>query len=231
MTYSVAVVGATGAVGEELLTVLRQRQFPLDRLSLFASPRSAGRRVAFGPRDCVVAATDAAAVAQHDLVFLSAGASLSQQLRPALRDSRVYDNSSAFRMDPEVPLVVPEVNPDAMTADHRYVAVPNCTAILLVLALAPLARAFGLRRVIVSTYQAASGAGRRAVAALESDCRSDPAVLDRDTDSLAFNVIPWIGTKDGGAVSGEEQKLIAETRRILGLAGFRNDRNVACGFR
>ena len=222
MNRSVAVVGATGVVGAELLQVFQERNFPVGQLGLFASAASAGRQLEFAGNPYTVQATDAAKVSEHQLVFLSAGATVTRQLAPTLRAAgcRIYDNTSAFRLADDVPLVVPEVNLHAMTADDPHVAVPNCTAILLVLSLGPLQRAFGLRRVIVSSYQAVSGAGRAALDRLLQEAGDPPTACetaDPGVDPFAFNVIPAIGEEAPGLAgsTGEEAKVVAETRRIL----------------
>ena len=222
----VAIVGATGAVGEELFKVLEERRFPVKSLRAFASARSKGRFSRFQGRDLEVEELDVRALVDQDVVFLSAGAEVSRRLRPVLCESlaSVYDNTSAFRMDPDVPLVVPEVNADCARSS-RWVAVPNCTAILLVLALHPLHRAFGLRRVIVSTYQAVSGAGRRALQSLLDGTRAElsgePPSPASGAHPFAFNVIPLIGGMADAGIglsrsTGEEAKVVLETRRILG---------------
>ncbi len=225
MSVNVGIVGATGAVGEELLQVMEQRGFPVESLLPMASARSAGRVVRFRGRDHAVQPLDVAALAQCDVVFLSAGASLSRTLAPQLLRGRprLYDNTSAFRLDPEVALVVPEVNPERLTPAHRHAAVANCTAILLVLALAPLERAFGLERVVVSTYQSVSGAGRRALERLRDELTRElrgEVLPAGGPPPFAFNCVPSIGELDAsGSVAarttGEEQKVAAETRRIL----------------
>ncbi len=230
MSLRVAIVGATGAVGEELLHVLEERRFPVGELLPMASERSAGRSVEFRGARFVVAPLDVEKLKACDVAFLSAGASLSRKIVPQLRGAevRVYDNTSAYRLDPEVPLVVPEVNPQDLTARHHVASVGNCTGILLVLALAPLERAFGIARVIVSTYQAVSGAGRRALDRLRDELRRE---LDGKTapaeataagapPPFAFNCIPAIGDIDPGddvaaRSTGEEKKVAAEVRRIL----------------
>ena len=235
---SVAIVGATGAVGEELLRVMDERRFPVSELLPMASERSAGRSVEFGGASHAVRALDVAALQRCDVVFLSAGASLSRTLAPQLLRGkpRLYDNTSAFRLDPNVPLVVPEVNPQRLTPDHRHAAIANCTAILLVMALAPIERRFGLERVVVSTYQAVSGAGRRAVTRMIDELRgmlgSDGSGVARAMRErgeapaagaphpFAFNCIPSIGELEAGdrgdaRSTGEEKKVAAEVRRIL----------------
>lgn len=222
MSYSVAVVGASGVVGEELGRVLVDRAFPVGRLELFSSRRSAGKRMRFGDTEQALVELDRRELdrlREFDLVFLCAGASTSRLVRSSLRadsraaDARVVDFSSAFRADPGIPLVIPEVNREDLPLDATWVAVPNCTTILLLLALAPLERAFGLQRVIVSSYQAASGAGRLFMEQLQRDLTSlDPA---DPGPSPAFNVLPRIGEIDASGVSGEESKVAFETRRIL----------------
>ena len=235
MSLRVAIVGATGAVGEELLRVMEQRRFPVDELLPMASERSAGRFVEFRGRRIAVVPLDVEQLKTCDVAFLSAGASVSRRLVPQLRGSRVrvYDNTSAYRLDPDVPLVVPEVNARELTDRHHVAAVGNCTGILLVLALAPLERAFGLARVVVSTYQAVSGAGRRAVERLKDELRRElggapaeahappaPPSAAAAPAPFAFNCIPAIGDIDPGddaaaRSTGEEKKVAAEVRRVL----------------
>jgi len=227
MSLRVAIVGATGAVGEELLHILEERRFPVGELLPMASERSAGRFVTLGGRRFAVVALDVEALKRCDVAFLSAGASVSRSLIPQLKGSRVrvYDNTSAYRLDPAVPLVVPEVNPQRLTAADHHAVVGNCTAILLVLALAPLERAFGLERVVVSTYQAVSGAGRRALERLRAELRAEldgaPAPSAAGgAPPFAFNCIPSIGDVEAGdsdaaRSTGEERKVAAEVRRIL----------------
>jgi aspartate-semialdehyde dehydrogenase len=235
MSLRVAIVGATGAVGEELLRVLEQRRFPVGELLPMASERSAGRSVEFRGKRVAVAPLDVEKLKGCDVAFLSAGASVSRRIVPQLRGARVrvYDNTSAYRLDPAVPLVVPEVNPQDLTAEHHVASVGNCTAILLVLALAPLEAAFGLERVIVSTYQAVSGAGRKALERLRDELRREldgaPAAAEASTATpsaagspppFAFNCIPSIGEIDAGddeasLSTGEEKKVAAEVRRVL----------------
>ena len=231
------IVGATGAVGEELLRVLEERRFPVGELLPMASERSDGRAVTFRNEPLLVKRLDVPALMQCDVVFLSAGATLSRSLAPELLRGRprLYDNTSAFRLDPKVALVVPEVNAHRRTPDHRHAAVANCTAILLVMALAPLERRFGLKRVVVSTYQSVSGGGRRAVERLIEELRvalaGDRAELEKpgsppaagSPHPFAFNVIPSIGDIEPAGAgdpvaarsTGEEKKVAAETRRIL----------------
>lgn len=222
----VVVVGATGAVGGEMLRVLAQRRFPIASLRLVASPRSAGRTLTFEDTPLPVLALSREVFRGADLVFFSAGASVSRQWVPVAAESGalVVDNSSAFRMDPDVPLVIPEVNPDALAVRPRnIVANPNCSTILMLVAIKPLHDVAGLEHIVVSTYQAISGKGARAMAEFDMQVRQDLAgttplhqVLP---GVLAFNVLcDWPHEPSG--YSEEEQKIIAETRKILGMPGL-----------
>lgn len=223
---TVAVVGATGAVGAELLRVLEERRFPLGELRAFASPGSAGRALRFRGRALAVEPLAPERLAGVDLAFFSAGAALAREWAPRAVEAGalVVDNSSAFRADPAVPLVVPEVDP-RVEAGARLLANPNCTTTLLCLALAPLERAAGLVRVVVATYQAASGAGARALAELEEQAADalagrEPRVLHLPR-ALAFNLIPQVGPFLPDGSSQEEDKVLRETRRILRLPDLR----------
>jgi aspartate-semialdehyde dehydrogenase len=219
----VAVVGATGAVGQEMLRVLAQRKFPLASLRLIASPASAGRVVHFDGNDYTLVAASREAFEGVDLALFSAGASISREWGPvaASMGALVVDNSSAFRQDPEIPLVVPEVNAHALSNNpRRIVANPNCSTIQMVVALEPLHKAFGLEQVIVSTYQAISGKGARALDEFDQQTR-DVAAGKTPTHSvlpgiLAGNLLcDWKHTDDGW--SEEERKMVLETRKIMGL--------------
>jgi aspartate-semialdehyde dehydrogenase len=233
----VGVVGATGQVGRVMLSVLAERALPVDELRLFASERSAGRRLAWQGQELVV---EDAAVADYrglDVVLMSAGASTSRRLAPAIAAAGavVVDNSSAWRMDPEVPLVVPEVNEEALAAVPKgIVANPNCTTMVAVVALAPIHRRAGLRRLVAATYQAVSGAGLAGVAELHGQLRKtvdQAAELTFDGGAvgfpapekfaapIAYNVVPVAGSlvDDGSGETDEEQKLRNESRKILGL--------------
>lgn len=216
------VVGATGAVGVELWQVLAARRFPASELRAFASPRSSGRRLSCGGREVAVEPLSRERLAGCQVVFFSAGAAVSREWAPRAVEAGalVIDNSSAFRADPRVPLLVPELG-GGPPPGARLIANPNCTAILLALALSPLARAAGLRRVQAATYQAASGAGARALAELEAQAR---AVLGGETPRvehlprpLAFNLFPQVGELGPGGDSGEEEKVARELRRLLDL--------------
>ncbi|MDA7986202.1 MAG: aspartate-semialdehyde dehydrogenase [Synechococcus sp. H1_metabat_bins_2.tsv.006] len=220
---TVAILGATGAVGQELLTLLEERSFPLKQLRLLASPRSAGQTVVFKGQSLTVEPVSADALAGVDLVLASAGGSVSRQWAPVAveQGAVVIDNSSAFRMDPAVPLVVPEVNPQAALTHQGIIANPNCTTILLTLALAPLAAMRPLRRVVVSTYQSASGAGARAMEELRQLSRT---VLDGGEarsevlpHSLAFNLFLHNSPLQANGYCEEELKMLNETRKIMQL--------------
>ncbi|HWC33092.1 MAG TPA: aspartate-semialdehyde dehydrogenase [Actinomycetota bacterium] len=229
----VAILGATGAVGREMLRTLEERSFPLDALVLLSSPRSAGRRLPFRGDDVVVRAVEDDSFEGVDLALFSAGATASQEYAPRAVDDGavVVDNSSAFRMDPGVPLVIPEVNAEALSAHRGIVANPNCTAITAIMAVAPLHRAAGLRSLVVSSYQSVSGAGHKGVAELleqvdklrgdeEDLARPDPAVLPVGEvfgKTIAFNVIPRGGSFEPDGWTTEETKLVTETRKILEL--------------
>ena len=223
----VAVLGASGAVGQELLLLLAERRFPVGRLTLLASPRSAGQQVEWNGQTLTIEPVSADAFNGVDVVLASAGGSVSQQWAPvaAAAGAVVIDNSSAFRMHAEVPLVVPEVNPNAAFHHSGVIANPNCTTILMTLALAPLAARRPLRRVVVSTYQSASGAGARAMEELASLSRT---VLDGGTPessvlpySLAFNLFLHNSPLQDNGYCEEELKMLNETRKIMNLPDLR----------
>ncbi len=221
---AVAVVGATGVVGREFLAVLAARRFPLRSLRLLASPRSAGQRVSFGGEQLAVEALGPDSFRGVELALFSAGGAVAKEWAPraVAAGAVVVDNSSAFRLDPQVPLIVPEVNAAALR-DHRgIVANPNCSTILLVLALWPLHQAAGLRAVIVSTYQAASGAGHAALTelrdAMRAAVRGEPPPSPRALpQTLAFNLFPQVDVFQSDGFTREEDKMLHETRKILGL--------------
>ncbi|MEB3335673.1 MAG: aspartate-semialdehyde dehydrogenase [Cyanobacteriota bacterium] len=215
------MLGATGAVGQELLHLLQERRFPVRELRLLASPRSAGQRVLWGDDSLVVEPVEAASFKGLDLVLASAGGSVSRQWAPRAvdRGAVVIDNSSAFRLDPTVPLVVPEVNPGAAFSHQGILANPNCTTILLCLVLAPLEAQCRIRRLVVSTYQSASGAGARAMEELRQLSRTlleggtpQPEVLPH---SLAFNLFLHNSPLEANGYCEEELKMVRETRKIL----------------
>ena len=223
----IAILGATGAVGQELLQLLDERRFPVAELIPLASPRSAGQTLAWQDQQLQVQPVMAEAFAGVDLVLASAGGSVSKQWAPvaAAAGAVVIDNSSAFRLDPSVPLVVPEVNPQAAFDHHGIIANPNCTTILLTLALAPLQARRSIRRVVVSTYQSASGAGARAMEELQ---RLSRTVLDGGEPvsevlphSLAFNLFLHNSPLQANGYCEEELKMLNETRKIMALPDLR----------
>ncbi|HEX6457886.1 MAG TPA: aspartate-semialdehyde dehydrogenase [Thermoleophilaceae bacterium] len=220
----VAVVGATGAVGSTILGVMRERNFPADEVVPFASERSAGRKIDFGDADLTVQALSQDAIRGFDLALFSAGGSRSEEWAPRFVEAGavVVDNSSFWRMHEEVPLVVAEVNPDALSGHRGIVANPNCSTMQMVVALKPILDAVGIERLIVSTYQSVSGTGQRAVEELENQTRMIIEAKELGTPSvyphrIAFNVLPQVETfKDGDDYTTEERKMMAETRKILG---------------
>ena len=223
----VAVLGATGAVGQELLQLLEERAFPVAELRLLASPRSAGQTVHWRGEALQVEPVQESCFSGIDLVLASAGGSVSRAWGPRAVESGavVIDNSSAFRMDPQVPLVVPEVNPDDAFKHRGLIANPNCTTILLTLVLAPLAARRAIRRVVISTYQSASGAGARAMEELRQLSR---VVLDGGEPhsevlphSLAFNLFLHNSPLQASGYCEEELKMLHETRKIMGLPELR----------
>ena len=219
--YRVAIAGATGAVGAEFLKLLEERDFPLASLRLLASARSAGKTIRFKGEDIPVEELTDRSFNGIDVAFFSAGGGRSKEFAPAAvrSDAVVIDNSSAFRMDPEVPLVVPEVNPDDALTHKGVLANPNCSTIILLMALAPLHRLSPVRRVVVSTYQAASGAGAQAMRELEDQSRAllsgEPVVKDVFPHQIAFNLFSHNTAIDASGYNEEELKMLKETRKIL----------------
>jgi aspartate-semialdehyde dehydrogenase len=219
----VAVVGATGAVGEVLLRVLEERSFPVKELRPLASERSAGLSVRFKGEQIKVEPARADAFDGADFVFFAATGSLSKELAPeaARRRAVAIDKSSTWRMHDHVPLVVPEINADALADHHGIVACPNCTTIGFVMALEPIRRLAGLRRVVVTTLQAVSGAGRPGIDELEAQVaaigRGEKPVAATFAAPIAYNVIPLCETFRDDGYSTEEVKLLLETRKIMEL--------------
>ena len=224
MSYRIAVVGATGAVGREILTTLAEREFPASDVAAIASERSAGVSVSFGEDDELkvqdLAGFDFRGI---DIVLSSPGAKVSAEHSPraAAAGAVVIDNTSQFRMDPDVPLVVPEVNPEAIAGYNKrhIIANPNCSTIQMVAALKPLHDLARLRRVVVSTYQSVSGAGKDAMDELFNQTRgifvNEPVRPDRFTKQIAFNVIPHIDAFMEDGATKEEWKMVVETKKIL----------------
>ena len=223
----VAILGATGAVGTELLALLAERRFPLAELKLLASPRSAGRSLSFQGEALPVEPVSAAAFKGIDLVLASAGGSTSRTWAPqaVAAGAVVIDNSSAFRLDPTVPLVVPEINPDAAAQHQGIIANPNCTTILLGVAIYPLHQIHPLQRVVVATYQSASGAGARAMAELEQQTRAalagEPLKPEVFPHPIAFNLFPHNSPLNEQGYCEEELKMVNETRKIFGAPHLR----------
>lgn len=221
----IAIVGASGAVGQEFLRILSENDFPIDELRLFGSERSAGRTYSF--RGGVTApvrvlTANAADFAGLDFVFVSAGAGVSREYADVMTSGGavMIDNSSAFRMDSDVPLVVPEVNgADALNAPRNIIANPNCTTIQMVVALNPINRLSPIRRVHVATYQAASGAGATGMEELERQsaqiARGEEPVVKKFVSQLAFNLIPHIDTFTENGYTREEMKMHFETKKIM----------------
>jgi len=225
--YDVAVVGATGAVGEVLLDLLCEREFPVGRLVVLASARSAGEMIRFGKRSVTVSDLDGFDFAGIDFAFFSAGGSVSAEHAPraAAAGAIVIDNTSHFRMHDDVPLIVPEVNAEVLSDWYRrpapggIVANPNCSTIQMLVAVAPIHRRFGVSRINVATYQAVSGAGRKAMEELGRQTADKLNFRDPDVKVLsapiAFNVIPRIDVLDVNGYTREELKMHHETRKIL----------------
>ena len=223
----VAIVGATGAVGQEFLRLFAERNFPFKTLTLYASPRSAGKTVGFRGQDLTVQALPEDGNLKADIVFSSAGGSISKAhaWNWAAHGALVIDNTSAWRMDERVPLVVPEVNGEAARDHQGIIANPNCSTIIALMALAPLHRAFGLRRATVATYQAVSGSGAAGITELEDQSR---AVLAGEQTTpktfqhpIAFNLFSHDSEIGEDGYNVEERKLLLESRKILGAPDLR----------
>ncbi|NEO83406.1 MAG: aspartate-semialdehyde dehydrogenase [Spirulina sp. SIO3F2] len=221
---NVAILGATGAVGTELLQLLEERKFPIKKLKLLASPRSAGQSIKFRGQDLTVTAVDAAAFEGIDLVLASAGGSTSKQWAAIAvkAGAAVIDNSSAFRMNPNVPLVVPEINPEAAEHHAGIIANPNCTTILMGVAIYPLHQVQPIRRIVVSTYQSASGAGARAMAEVQQQSLAILQGQEPEAEilpyPLAFNLFPHNSPLNEQGYCQEEMKMVNETRKIFGVS-------------
>lgn len=226
-SYRVAILGATGAVGAELIELLQSRQFPVAELKLLASPRSAGRTIAFQGEDLPVEPVTQQSFKSVDLVLASAGGSTSRAwaATAVAAGAVVIDNSSAFRMDPEVPLVVPEVNPEAAAHHQGIIANPNCTTILMSVAVYPLHQVQPIQRIVAATYQSASGAGARAMEEMKVQAQ---AILRGETPQteifpypLAFNLFPHNSRLNEQGYCEEEMKMVNETRKIFAAPDLR----------
>ena len=220
-SYDVAVVGATGAVGNMMIQVLEERSFPVRSLKLLASARSVGKRLAFRGRDIAVEELREDSFDGLQLALFSAGAGVSRKFAPlsAQAGCVVVDNSSAFRMDPKIPLIVPEVNPDALTVDPGIIANPNCSTIQMVVALKPIQDAVGIKRIVVTTFQAVSGTGKRAVDELRQQVSAlgngQQARWEVYPHQIAFNCLPHIGAFLENGYTEEEMKMVNETHKIF----------------
>jgi aspartate-semialdehyde dehydrogenase len=219
----IAVLGATGAVGQTMLEVLAEREFPVDELTLLASERSAGRKVEWQGREYEVRAPEPGCFRGVDVALFSAGADRSREWGPraAEEGAVVVDNSSAWRMDPEVPLVVPEVNAAAARERPKgIIANPNCSTIQVVVALKPLLDAAGLKRLVMTTFQAVSGAGETGREALREELAGAEPEHSPFARRIAGNAVPKIGDFDAEGWTAEERKMIHEPRKILGCPGL-----------
>lgn len=227
-TFNVAIVGATGAVGQTITKILEDRDFPINTLKLLSSARSAGKKVEFKNKEIIVEEATSKSFTDIDIALFSAGGSISEKLASSAVESGavVIDNTSAFRMDETVPLIVPEVNGEDIKHHKGIVANPNCSTIQMVAALKPIQEAFGLSRVIVSTYQAVSGAGADACEELEmqtkdylADRKMEASLLPVKGDDkhypIAFNALPQIDMFDESGYTLEELKMINETKKIM----------------
>lgn len=228
--YNVAILGATGAVGTRMIQQLEQSTIPVKSVKLLASAKSAGKQLSFKGQPITVEETTPDSFDGVDIVLSSAGGSVSKKFLPEAvkRGAVCVDNTSAFRMEPDVPLVVPEVNEEALKNHHGIIANPNCSTIQMMVALEPIRQAFGLNQIIVSTYQAASGAGQSALNELRQetqdyldgkDMQADAKILPTKGDKkhypLAFNLLPQIDVFEDDGYSHEEWKMIHETKKIM----------------
>ncbi|MDZ5473425.1 aspartate-semialdehyde dehydrogenase [Bacillus sp. 31A1R] len=228
--FHVAVVGATGAVGQQMLQTLENRDFPISKLTLLSSARSAGKVVVFKGQEFTVQEATPESFEGVDIALFSAGGSVSKELAPEAvkRGAIVVDNTSAFRMDENVPLVVPEVNEEELLNHNGIIANPNCSTIQMVVALQPIRKQYGLNKIIVSTYQAVSGSGAAAVEELNRQTKAiinnesfEPKILPVGSDKkhyqIAFNAIPQIDKFQDNGYTFEEMKMINETKKIMSL--------------
>lgn len=228
-SFNVAIVGATGAVGQKILQILEKRKFPINELKPLSSPRSAGKTLVFNDKEVTIEEATPESFANIDIALFSAGGSITEKLAAEAVKSGavVIDNTSAYRMDPNVPLVVPEVNKEALKDHQGIIANPNCSTIQMVAALEPIREAFGLSRVIVSTYQAVSGAGLEAITELTNQTKEYlnneemtaeilPAGSDKEHYPIAFNALPQIDVFTENGYTAEEMKMINETKKIMG---------------
>jgi len=220
--YNVAVVGATGAVGEEMRLVLEERKFPIEKLSLFASSRSAGKEYKYKEEKVVVRELKDDSFSGIDIALFSGGDEVSKHFAPLAvqQGTIVIDNGKYFRMDPQVPLVVPEVNPDDLKKHKGLIANPNCSTIQMVVALKPIYDEAGIERVVVATYQSVSGTGKEAIEELKNQAASIAKGKEFEIKAypyqIAYNALPHIGSFKENGYTSEEMKMLNETRKILG---------------
>lgn len=226
-SINVGIVGATGAVGQELLRLLLERNFPMASLRLFASARSAGKVIECAGKKYTVEEAKPGVFADVDVAFFAAGGSVTRALAPdAVKDGcLVIDKSSAFRMEPHVPLVIPEINPQGLQQHKGIIANPNCSTAVTLMALWPLHLAFGLKRYFAATYQSVSGTGAEAVRELEDQIQAHvkgaPMTRKVYPYQIAFNVIPQVDSFGPNGYTGEETKMMLESRKIMGLPDLR----------
>ena len=216
--YNVAIVGATGLVGQTFLKVLKERNFPVEKLYLYASAKSAGKTVNFVGKDyTVIELKDENIKDDIDIALFSAGGDMSKEYAPKFKakGAIVVDNSSAWRMEKDIPLVVPEANPEALDGHNGIIANPNCSTIQVMPVLKVLADKYGLKRVIYSTYQAVAGSGQKGIDDLEANLKGEPS--KNYPHQIAFNLLPHIDSFLDNGYTKEEMKMVEETRKILGL--------------
>jgi aspartate-semialdehyde dehydrogenase len=221
-TYTVAIVGATGLVGRKMAQVLEERRFPVGTLRMLASVGSSGKAITFGGRRVTVVTLTPASFQGVDVALFSAGAAVSREFAPhaVKAGTLVIDNSSAFRMDPDVPLVVPEVNRRAIFLHHGIIANPNCSTIQLVVALKPLHDLWSIKRVVVSTYQSVTGAGKKGLTQLEEEIARRDTGEKKFPHQIAFNILPQVDVFLMDGSTKEETKMVDETRKIMGEAAM-----------
>ncbi|MDP0499131.1 MAG: aspartate-semialdehyde dehydrogenase [Verrucomicrobiota bacterium JB022] len=223
MAYRVGIVGATGAVGQEFIRLLNERNFPMSELRLFASARSAGKTVTFGKHTYTVEETTPEIFRELDLALFSAGGDISEKFGPIAVEAGcvVVDNSSAFRMDPSVPLVVPEINSHALAEHTGIIANPNCSTAITLMGLYPLHQKFKLRRFTAATYQATSGSGVEGMEELDQQVKShakgEELKVEHYPYQIAFNLIPQVDKFTDNGYTKEELKMLNESRKIMGL--------------
>jgi aspartate-semialdehyde dehydrogenase len=226
-SINVGIVGATGAVGQELLQLLHDRNFPMASLRLFASARSAGKTIECAGRKFTAEEAKPGVFADVDVAFFAAGGSVTRALAPdaVKAGCLVIDKSSHYRMDPDVPLVIPEINPEGLRSHKGIIANPNCSTAVTLMALWPLHKAFGLKRYFASTYQSVSGTGAEAIRELEDQIQSyvkgAPITKKVYAYQIAFNLIPQVDSFGPNGYTGEETKMMLESRKIMGLPNLK----------